>query len=578
MRVLLLHPEDVYADRLKRAEHWDVVFDLGTLLRLSGDERSSCEHSAHPISRAKFSDLSTIGEAFARGHGQMLDWAGFDWWDLLSIEFYEPLLELHRLGRFVRAFSPRDQFWVSREGIQARVLRQLCQGRVRTLPHRFFHRIRDNAARGLRLQPTQIMQICGDKYDASYRLRRLASRRAQRFSTPAVLLPSAYSNASRTALAYARALPDLRFILISTRQSGRVNDLPKNVSCAPLAAYAHGVRDSAELRHLCGTWADVQRVFEGDRDLSLLLRAGCFTSVPASLSKGLAIRDAWLQVLASHSVAGVLCADEMNWHTRLPLLIAGSRKIPTVACHHGAFDLRYSFRSTAADRFLAKGPMEWDYLVESCGMDQEKIEIGGPPQSHEILPHSERRHIVFFSEPYEAFGGRCSGYYREILPSLASLARQKGCKLVLKLHPFESRRERARSAARVLDADLRGALQIVDGPLDNELLQHAWFAVTITSSAAVDCAVAGIPAFLCRWLDFSDNGYTEQFIRFGVAKGLTAQIELERIPDMLKSFVCCPVQNLLRSADPERLRSLLTGRVPERHILNQLPRKERAWA
>ena len=62
-------------------------------------------------------------------------------------------------------------------------------------------------------------------------------RRAQ-LKEPVMLLPSAYSNVTRTVLAYAAQLRDRRFLLATTRRSGETNDLPANVASVPLSAYA----------------------------------------------------------------------------------------------------------------------------------------------------------------------------------------------------------------------------------------------------------------------------------------------------------------------------------------------------
>ena len=78
-------------------------------------------------------------------------------------------------------------------------------------------------------------------------------------------------------------------------------------------------------------------------------------------------------------VQAVLCADDSNPYTHLPLLLAKARSLQTVACHHGALDGRYMLKQTHADMLLAKGAMEEDYLVRVCGVPREKVEVGAPP-------------------------------------------------------------------------------------------------------------------------------------------------------------------------------------------------------
>lgn len=573
MRALLLHPEDELTPAFARQKPWNAIFDLGT----GGGPDHGVTCPIQQVGKPQFTDLLAIKKVFAHGLGRIVDHAGFDWWDMLCVEFYEPALKMLRLQRFVRTCSPETEFFITRAGLHSHLLRALCPGRVHVLASPISKRLREKAQRGLRLRPRQILQVLADKYDGGYNARRFMSSRPKQKSTPVVLLPSAYGNASRTALAYAEALPDIRFLLVTTRDSGRVKTLPENVSYAPLAAFTSGTLNRREIQHLLAAWRGLLADFESDANLRFLASAGCFDSVPGWLHQGLAIRDAWLEVFTSQFVVSALCADEMNWHTGLPLLIARSKELPTLACHHGALDLRYAFRATSADRFLAKGFMEWDYLVNSCGMNEEKIEIASPARHPATLTGTRKNSIILFSEPYEAFGGRCAGYYTQILPALANLARQNDCELVLKLHPFESKRERTRLVADLLSGDMLRLIRVADGPLNDELMRRAWFGVTVTSSVVIDCALQAIPVFLCRWLDFSVTGYAEQFIRFGAAKEISSADKIEEIPGMLRNFAPPDVKNLWQTVDSERLRELILERTKTHHPYEPSI-AERAWA
>ena len=156
-----------------------------------------------------------------------------------------------------------------------------------------------------------------------------------------MLLPSAYVNATRTALDYASAIPERDFLLVATRQSGWDTSPPQNVNVARLAAYASGKYDQREYEALLKRWHDLQPRLVKNRDLSILEELGSFDSVPFLLREGLTMRDAWLQVFESEPVASVLCADDSNPYTHLPLLIARERGLPAIVCHHGALDGRY---------------------------------------------------------------------------------------------------------------------------------------------------------------------------------------------------------------------------------------------
>jgi len=219
--------------------------------------------------------------------------------------------------------------------------------------------------------------------------------------------------------------------------------------------------------------------------------------------------------------------------------------------------------------------MEWDYLI-SRGVAEHRIEIAAPPPAQQFrLEPSSCDAIVFFSEPYEVFGGRAHGFYREILPPLAELARQHGKKLILKLHPYESRRERRRMAEGVLSSTQRGLLRVLDGPLQQNLLNRAWFGVTITSTAAVDCALSNIPIFLCRWLDFTYSGYSDQFIKFGAAKRLSSAEELANIPHVLANYIQPNLNDFSEPVEPDRLREL-----PSEYAISgvEAGKVERLWA
>ena len=121
-----------------------------------------------------------------------------------------------------------------------------------------------------------------------------------------------------------------------------------------------------------------------------------------------------------------------------------------------------------------------------------------------------------------------------MLPRLCAVARESGKTVVLKLHPFESARQRLRLVKRILNEDDRKLVSVTDAPLSREILQ-TWCAVTVESTVAFECASAGIPAFLCGWLRHAYAGYAPQYVRFGVGRMLEFPDDLLRIPDMLRA-------------------------------------------
>lgn len=562
-RILLVHPQDPLSSI--GGGDYDLVVDLGYApastyadwSRISGCPVVSLSNFRDPKN-----DLQRLPELMQFGIGQLLDDDGLDWWDLISICFYEQMLEVFALERLLSTCRPSTGFSISRRGFHARAVEALLGRNVKVL--RAAGSLNNSFGRKisaiLRLRPRQIVEIVGDKYDGNYRLRRHFAGSSLQSAEPVVLLPSAYGNSTRTALAYAGSVPDTKFLLVATRQSGWAENPLRNVTCERLAAFAPGKCNPREIERLLSSWQNLLSALAQHLELSALVRAGCFESVPQRLEEGLCIRDAWIEVFASNPIAAVLCADEMNWYTRIPLLLARARGLPAIACHHGALDFRYAFRETSADRVLVKGRMERDYMV-SLGVPEYQLEIAAPPRKQQFRRGpSARDAIICFSEPYEAFGGRADGFYREVLPPLADLARQHGKKLIIKLHPYESHRERRRIAEAALSSVHHEPLLVVDGPLQNDLLDRAWFGVTVSSTTTVDCAVCDIPVFLCRWLDASYAAYSDQFINLGAAKQLSSADEIHQIPEMLTTFVPPNLQDFSDPVEPERLRELFSGK------------------
>jgi len=270
-------------------------------------------------------------------------------------------------------------------------------------------------------------------------------------------------------------------------------------------------------------------------------------------------------VLDAEPVQAVLCADDTNPYTHIPLLLAKQRGLPTVSCHHGALDGRYIFKRVHADVILAKGKMEEDYLLRVCGVAKERVEIGAPASPQTAMPKTEhRRHspkpcIVFFSESYEVSGARGKDFYLDVLPPLATLALSERRELVVKLHPAESASERRRFVTQVLSPEQQTVTRVVSGPLQADLIERAWFAVTILSTVATECAVRGIPCFLCKWLESWPYGYIDQFARFGVGLPLDGPAEILDIPSRLGNYAIDPAirESCWQPIEPSRFEALL---------------------
>src|SRR4029077_7631778 len=139
-------------------------------------------------------------------------------------------------------------------------------------------------------------------------------------------------------------------------------------------------------------------------EFEILKRTGYLDGLLPWLRHGLEVRDAWRNVLDSEPVEAVLCADDSNPYTRIPLLLAQARGLGNIACHHGALDGRYIFKRAHADAIWVKGRMEEDYLVRKCGVSRERRHIPDPalPANWRKWEHANhetsRPYLLFISE------------------------------------------------------------------------------------------------------------------------------------------------------------------------------------
>jgi hypothetical protein len=141
---------------------------------------------------------------------------------------------------------------------------------------------------------------------------------------------------------------------------------------------------------------------------------------PGWFQSGLRVRNARRKVIESEPLCGVLCGDDSNMYTRLPVMLAARRGISTADFHHGAIDGRYLLKELPCDTYLAKNEMEREYLLCVCGLPPERVALGAPAPAPSDSPQNDGpwdlARLVLFSEPYENFGLRAEEVYRELLP------------------------------------------------------------------------------------------------------------------------------------------------------------------
>ena len=573
MKTLLVHPEDSPCSGPWASEKWDLIVDLG---KSSAFTRSAWQERLHsPILQLDtlwrgIQDFDSIRQLLRAGRNQLLDETGLDWWDLVSVLIYPELQDAVLLRRLAGQLDATSELYATRHAWPVSGVGLLLQRPLRTFPDTsrssHFHHYSDVLRR---FSFDQLAQIFWDKYDLRYRWRsRFAGKRASG-PGPFVLLPSAYTNVSRMAVAYASMLPEQRFLLVATRRSGTHFDPAPNVIRASLAAYAGGPEPRAEYQKLLGKWRDLQPSLARLPEMDLLLRAGVTEIFLNHFRDGLTIRNAWRNVLFEEQISAVICGDDSNIYTRLPVLLARQQGIPTLDFHHGALDGRFLLKELPSDLYLAKGEMERDYLLRICHLPAERVIVAGPAVPRAV-PRSIPAHargkddgsrIWFFSEPYEAGGLRTAEIYGELLTPLAKIAREFGRGLVVKLHPFESRAERMQLIAKVLPPEKAALVDVLDGPFTPELVARAWFAVTVESTVVIDCSLLGVPCFLCEWLNYSPYGYTRQYARFRVGRILNSPAQLNEIPRLVTE-PATPLSKdcLLKPMDPEWLRrTIATG-------------------
>ena len=310
----------------------------------------------------------------------MVDAFGVDWWDVLSLLIEPELHQLMLVDRLSRELERGCELHASRSSNVATALQALVgakrihvEASLRPLMLWARH-YRDVFSQ---LDSAQMSQAFQDKFDRQHLVRRRFARGRQTSRHPVVLLPSAYVNVSRTASSYAGLLTDEKFLLVYARNSASLKTLPSNVRATTLDSY-FVTADTHEAAALTKAWKSLKvRLVTGAEEYAAANAIGVLGRIPELMRWGIAVRDAWNQVFTSESVLACLCADDSNPYTRLPLILAKNRGIPTLACHHGAFDSRMAVKTPHADIYLAKGEIERDYLLGSCGVPADKVVLGG---------------------------------------------------------------------------------------------------------------------------------------------------------------------------------------------------------
>lgn len=570
MKVLLLHPEDMLPPPAPD-QRWDLVVDFGrspAAIYGAWSRQTGCRVLSLSALVEEVSDLYREKELLQLGLGAMVDEHGLDWWDVVSMMIEQPLRTCILLPRLASFLAAGVDLYASRSDPWFEALRALLGVRLSFLPQargRAARRLAHYRAALRALDAATIAQVLQDKFDREHRLRRRLIRRKPSSGRPVVLLPSAYINVSRTEAAYARLLPEQEFLLAVARRSARLSPLPANVRMISLDPYFGPIHEK-ELQQMLEAWVGLsRRLMDSAPEFAAAEAGGVLAQIPGYLRWCMAVRDAWLRLFQAETITACLSADEGNPYSRIPLILARHEGIPALACHHGIFEMRLAIKPLQADFFLAKGEIERDYAVRIGRVAPEKIVLGGPescevPAVHSEAAASARRWLVFFTEPYAADGWRMEELYRDLLPHLTALTAAAGWQLVFKLHPFENVPGQWRLLRRCLPPSQLKGIQVMGGPIRDEIWQKARCAITVESTVALECASRGIPVFLLGWLRGSPGGYISQFERFGIARVLHLPAEIASIPRLLEAASTAPPQ-LWTRLDPREFEALLSGKI-----------------
>ena len=521
---------------------WDMIVDCArapadtydSWARLSGAECLSVFDFAHG-----FDDIRASRELLRHGLNSIVDKDGIDWWDVLSLLIESDFRQLMLALRLSKQLPSTCEIYASRANLLASALAKACGTELRVLEPRggrAWHKVSRYKSAFQRLEPHQLAQAVKDKFDPRHSVRRHFARRAAPFSGPVVLLPSAYINVSRTAAAYAADASSQDFLLVCARESARLPAPPPNVIQISLNPYFRG-SNQAECAYLQGLYDGLTPdLADSIPELGIASSVGLLARVRSLFPWGLAIRDGWKNLLSAQPISGVLCADDSNPYSRLPLILSKRRGLPTIACHHGALDFRMAVKEVHSDFYLTKSEMERDYLITKCQVSSDKLISACSPSHSPAEKHdtsAKRDNLVFFSEPLANLGWREETVFSDLIPRLHQIAHETKLELILKLHPFESARAHKKRLRKFLPES--GSVRVVSGPMSADLWKSIRFAVTVQSSMALECVSRNIPVALCGWLSDPYSEYASQFAKFGAGQYLDSPDDLSNIPRFIQN-------------------------------------------
>ena len=583
MNILLLHPLDSPWSDIWREKKWDMVVDLGWAGEesyLKWEQIYKCKIISIWSGIEKVTFYQQVNDIQDTMRDQLVDTYGIDWLDMILPLLRKHIFDMILSREIVPYLPPHAIVFVSRPHVLADYISEaLGQSAIILYQNQTVSRAEKSleyVKKAFHFSSKQLYEILVNKFDALYQKRRLLKLQLKRAdgSMPLVFVPSSYVNVSTNASKFAASMSDYEFLIVTLQPNAKLFDERDNIRTTSIASYVPSVRAiQFELKQLLEQWGHVrQALIKNNTAFELLDRNGAFNALPAFLRRGLILKAAWKKAFETLRPDSLFCGDENNSDMRLSTLVAKSLGIRTVSFHHGALDCSMYLKPLSSNFYLTRSLMEYDYLSNidmlSTGalIKPNVCEIS--LHRREVLERSNEGLIIFFSEPYECGEGRVDEIYRSILKPLLKIARSDHRRIIVKLHPFESVKQRTKLIRNIVTPEDLAMIQVIEGPLDSELLEQAWFVITLKSSVVIDCAEKNIPCFMCKWLDYFCNGYIDQFAKFGAGLLLNKQEEINDIPLFLLKYYqkkSAVLANNFYAPDISKLKRLLAGQKMLKH-------------
>ena len=447
-----------------------------------------------------------------------MDGLGIDWWDVLSLLIEPDLRQLILIGRLARELNGGCELYASRSSTAGDGAADIDGGE--TSQARGRHSVHQDDGRGTiaMFSPSWIGRRSARLFRTSSIVNTWCGGDSPAGAGlpghPVVLLPSAYVNVSRTAVSYAALLPGERFLLVYARNNARLKTLPSNVSTTSLDPYfVH--RDTREAAALAQAWELLKvRLMAGAEEYSAAeCDWSCSTGFRVCCGGESRCATHGTRFLSRKPSSDACAADDSNPYTRLPLILAANRGIPTLACHHGAMDSKMAVKAPHADIYLAKGEIERDYLLRSCGVPAEKVVLGGqglphpaPETAKAAARSSQNPGWCFLPNPFRRQDGALTRCTAISCRNCGHWPRAVDLNSFSRFIPLKASRD-IRRIWKISACSRKRGIGVIAGRALAATWRNTRFALTVQSTVALQCASLGIPVFLCSWLRDSSSGY-----------------------------------------------------------------------